>query len=119
MSQPYFEYSKFDETERLTMKDEIRIWLKDRILEYHNVPARTCLLIDILFVMLCYHLEYLNEHLHTECRFRASALFRDIPQEIINCAVITYPWNATEFTPKITGVPPRVLLMLKMENIFM
>ena len=101
------------------MKDKIRIWLKDRILEYHKVPAQTRLLIDMLFATLCYHVDYLNDHLHTECRFRASALFRDIPQEILDCAVIAYPWNATEFTPIITGVPPHVLLMLKMENLLM
>ena len=59
----------------------------------------------------------MNEYLHTQCRFRASALFRDIPQKILDCAVIAYPWNSTEFTPKITGVPPHVLLMSKMENL--
>ena len=73
----------------------------------------------MLFATLCYHVDYLNDHLHTECRFRASALFRDIPQEILDCAVIAYPWNATEFTPIITGVPPHVLLMSKMENLLM
>ena len=46
-------------------------------------------------------------------------MFRDIPQEILDCAVIAYPWNSTESTPKITGVPPHVILMSKMEDLVM
>ena len=90
MSPPYFDYSKLDETERVIMREKIKIWLKDRILHYHNVSACTRVLIDVLFATICYHFEYLNKYLHTECRFRASALFRDIPQEILGCTVIAY-----------------------------
>ena len=73
------------------MQEKIRSWLKGRILRYHAVPACSRVLIDILFASLCYHLEYLNDNLHTECRFRASALYHDIPQDILDCAVVVYP----------------------------
>ena len=69
------------------------------------------------FACICYHRDYLRDAMDVECRFQASPFFRDIPQEFIDCAKVAYPWNSTEYTPKVTGVPPHVLLMAKMEEL--
>ena len=55
--------------------------------------------------------------MHVECSFRASLIFRDIPDEFLKIAQVAYPWNSTVDTPKITGVPPHVLLMAELEEL--
>ena len=117
VSPPYLDYSHLDEVERLEMIQKIKNWLKDRILQWESVPASTRTLIDYLFASICFHQDYLSSNLHTECRFRASSFFRDIPQEFLDCAMIAFPWNSTQDTPKITGVPPHVLLISKVEEL--
>ena len=117
VSPPYLDYLHLDDVERLVMKSKINNWLKDRILQWGLVPARTRELIDFLFATIYFHQEYLNLNLHTECRFRASSFFKDIPQEFLDCAMIAFPWTSTQDTPKITGVPPHVLLMAKVETL--
>ena len=116
VSPPYFDFG-VDDVESVTMKARLTKWLKDRILQYDSIPACCRVLINMLFASVCYHFKYLNDNLHSESRFRASVFFRNIPQEIIDCATIAYPWNMTRYTPKITGVPPHVLLMNKMEEL--
>lgn len=114
---PHFHFGNVDDIESVIMKAKLKDWLKYRILQYDSVPACTRVLIDFLFASVYYNFTYLNENLHIESRFRASALFRNIPQEIIDCATIAYPWNITRYTPKITGVPPHVLLINKMKEL--
>lgn len=55
--------------------------------------------------------------MHVECSFRASLIFREIPDEFLKIAQVAYPWNSTFDTPKITGVPPHVLLMAELEEL--
>ena len=55
--------------------------------------------------------------MHVECFFRASLIFQDIPDEFLKIAQIDYPWNSTIDTPKITGMPPHVLLMTELEEL--
>ena len=67
------------------------------------------------FDSICYHYNYLVANLHNECSFRVLPLFKDIPDDIIKCVRIAYPYDTTEYTPTLTGVPPHVLLMSEME----
>ena len=86
MSPPYFDYSKLDETERVIMREKIKIWLKDRILEYHNVSACTRVLIDVLFVTICYHL----------CNGLQTDMFTILdPGENFPCQL----WHSSSMTP--------------------
>ena len=101
------------------MKEKIKRWLKERILEYEDVPACTRVLIDFLFASICYHYTHLCDNMHDECRFRASPFFIDIPQEFMDCSKVIHPWESSKFSPKITGVPPHVLLMAKMEELML
>ena len=57
----------------------------------------------------------MNENLHTSSSLRLSPFFKDTPSEFTELSKIPYPWNNTDYTPKITGVPPHVLLMAEME----
>ena len=48
-----------------------------------------------------------------ECISHALLLFKDIPNDILKCVKVAYPWDATEYTPTFTGVPPHVLMILR------
>jgi len=49
--------------------------------------------------------------------FRSSAFFRDIPPEIKALAKTALPWNRSEYTPRISGVPPHVLLLAEFKDL--
>ena len=55
--------------------------------------------------------------MHDECIFQASPFFRDVFQAFIECASVSYLWDSTEYTPKVTSVQPRVLLMAKIKEL--
>ena len=117
ISPPYFDYSSLDELEQINTKRRINSWLKERTPEYEKVPACSRALIEFLFASICFHHTYLCNNMHEECRFRASPFFTNIPQEFIECAKVIHPWESSRYSPKITGVPPHVLLMAKMEEL--
>ena len=54
-------------------------------------------------------------NIHDECSFCASTFFKDIPDGILKCVRLAYPWDTTEYTPILIGVPPHVLLVSEME----
>ena len=69
------------------------------------------------YASVCYHFEFLGEHLHERSRLRQSPLFQQCKDTWIQIAVVKYPWDATEETPKLTGIPPHVALLAKLENL--
>ena len=50
------------------------------------------------------------------CSLRSSTFLKCVPDEFLKCVRIAYPWDATKFTPNITGIPPHVTLMDDMER---
>ena len=48
---------------------------------------------------------------------RFAAVFRDIPEDIVKLAQVRYWWNKTEDTPKLTGIPPHVVQLAKLEGL--
>ena len=69
---------------------------------------------DVVFNYF-FHYDYLNENLHPSSSLQVSPFSKDISSEFTELSKILYPWNNTEYTPKITGVTPHVLLMDEME----
>ena len=55
--------------------------------------------------------------MHKLCSFRASLFFRDVPAKLLNVVRVAFPWETTVDTPKLTGVPPRVLLIEEIEDL--
>ena len=52
-----------------------------------------------------------------EILFARALFYRDVPDEFLKVARIAFPWNSTEDTPKLTGIPPHVLLMAEIEDL--
>ena len=118
VSPPYFDFSAINEAlERARLKKRIEQWLHSRILDEGELSASSKHIVWTCFASICFHHSFLTNNLHEECSFRASLIFRDIPDEFVNLARVAYPWDSTVDTPKITGVPPHVLLMAEIEEL--
>ena len=64
---------------------------------------------------IAYYCDYFDKHTHPQSLLRATALWNnDIP--FSKKVVVRYPWDATEDTPQITGLPPDVVLLAEIET---
>lgn len=118
ISPAYFDHSHIeDEMERLATKRKVTEWIEARLTNKANISPETGHLILMAFASLCYHRKYLETNLAQESCLRASAFFKDVPDDIMKCAQVRCPWKRTEYTPKATGVPPHVLVMAEFEEL--
>ena len=118
VSPPYFDFTAIDAAlERARLKKEIEEWLSTKIMDEGELSASSKHIVWTCFASICFHHSYLTKNLHKECSLHASLIFRDIPDKFLNIARIAYPWDSTADTPKITGVPPHVLLMAEIEDL--
>jgi len=117
ISPPYFDYSHLDADGTIETKENLERWLKQRLPDADNIPANSWNLVLQCFASVCYHYEYLCEHLDDKCSFRNTAVFRDLPKEIQDLATVKFPWDKTSWTPKLNGVPPHVLHIAKIESL--
>ena len=118
ISPPYFDFTGVeDSVERARLRKRIEEWLHSRIIEDGELSASSKHIVWTCFASICFHHSYLTSNLHEESSFRASLFYRDVPDEFLKVARIAFPWNSTEDTPKLTGVPPHVLLMAEIEDL--
>lgn len=74
--------------------------------------------IRFLLASACFHHDYLVSVLPSDSPFFSSIAFATMPEETVRkSAVIRYPWNKTDQTPKLTGIPPHVAILCKMEGV--
>ena len=120
VSPPYFDFSSLeDELSVVQKKIEIAQWLKVRLTGEREgrVSPQTFNLLTCAFASLCFHYDFLDKSISQDNALRASPFFKDIPDSIQTLAKISFPWNKTVDTPKLTGVPPHVLLMAELETL--
>ena len=118
ISPPYFDFTGVeDSVARVRLRKRIEEWLHSRITEDGELSASSKHIVWICFASICFHHSYLTSYLHEESSFRASLFYRDIPDEFLQVARVAFPWDATEDTPKLTGVPPHVVLMAEIEDL--
>ena len=130
-SPPYFDFkviekvdddgkaviSPLEPNDGIKCKYELQSLLKDRLPHFDKISAKTFHVLEMCFASICFHHEYLMETLHVRCPLRSAILFRDIPKSIIEVARIAYPWNKSDDTPQLSGVPPHVLALAEMEGL--
>ena len=98
------------------MKRNMKSWLDTR-LDRFKIAPETRAVAMVCFANVCYHYDYLCKHLSTSCPFRASQFFVNLPDEFLKCAEVKFSWSRSQFTPRITGIPPHVVLMAEMEDL--
>jgi hypothetical protein len=117
VSPPYFDFTNLDDATRIIRKAELKTLVKERVPEYENIGAKTRHVLEMCFASICYHHKTLMASSHPQCPLRSSPLFRDIPPTILELACIAYPWNKTNDTPQLTGIPPHILALAEMEEL--
>ena len=60
--------------------------------------------------------DYLNNNMSCEYPLVASVFYRDIPQYSVDIVKVTYPWYECDFAPKLTGIPPCVVILADTED---
>ena len=69
------------------------------------------------FASICYHYDYLDRNLHPRSRVRQAPLYQQCKDEWKALSVISYPWSTTRNSPKLTGIPPHVVLLSELHTI--
>ena len=111
VSQPYFDYSEFDDPiERAKIREEVEGYLFDRLGDLSEMECTRKMLV-MAFASVCFHFEYLNENLHALNPFRTSTIWKDLQPSIRAHTRVAYPWNKTSKTPTFAGIPPHVTLL--------
>ena len=109
LSPCYFDFTNCEEPE--LKREELNIWMRSNIIGGRNLNAKILHMTRFLFATVCYHYSYLQEHCHPKNRLLNEPVFCQCPQEFQEFAVAKYPWDATLETPKLSGVPPHVMMM--------
>ena len=123
ISPPYFDFSVSKDRvihtpeEALALEDKLILFLKERIPNYDCVRPATIALSRMMLASVCFHYKYLKTTLAATSAFRASPIFRNIPDDLLTHCRISYPWDKTSYTPTFTGLPPHVLLFAENEEI--
>lgn len=123
VSPPYWDFSTSGDgvrhlpEEEEELQRELESFLQERLPNYNNIKKATLNLARVLLATICYHHEYLKTTLSRSSLFRASTIFRNVPDNLLTHARVAFPWTQTTYTPLFTGIPPHVLLLADNERI--
>lgn len=111
VSPPYFDFTDNEEMKPF-LKQVIyaNTFMGDKAIEE---------LVTFLFASICFHFTHLDSCLHSHNKVRTSPLFiiaRE-NERLRQLAVVRYPWNQTQYTPYLTGIPPHVVMMAEIERL--
>ena len=82
-----------------------------------RVPASVHHIFLFCFASLCFHFDYLAGVLHPMNKLQASHFFNNIPNYARDAATVKYPWNKTDATPTLTGLPPHITILANFEQL--
>ena len=97
-------------------------FIKSRIENANNISDNLFAVIRYCFASMCYHYNFLTQTLQPTSRIRTSAIFMNIPKEIMEMVkVFTYKQvhedNGNGNAPRLTGIPPHVVLINKLNDL--
>ena len=111
ISPAYFDFTGCDDSEARVKLDR---WIKHRMPRQARDNDKVFALFKMCIAQIEYHRDWLNEHLHPRSQVRQTIFYIDKNPYAENVTV-RYPWNATADTPQITGLPPDIMLLAKLE----
>ena len=122
VSPPYFNFPEANGTDGggtgiATIEEDIKHSISSLILGGRNMSPQTFSLLTFCYASICYHYDYLDDKLHSRSRVRQSPLYQQCKDEWKAIAVVDYPWSAKKKTPSLTGIPPHILLLSKLQII--
>ena len=71
---------------------------------------------NMVVAALVFYRGHLKEHVHLRSDLRASYLWNaTVPSAEL--VIVKYPWNVTDDSPKITGLPSDIMLLAEIESL--
>ena len=112
---PFFD-AKSDEE-----KKKVDEFIKSRIPNAEKISNNLFGVVRYCFASLCYHYSFLTNILQPTSRIRTSAIFMNIPQDIMEMAkVFTYKQvneGDASCAPRLTGIPPHVVVINNLNEV--
>ena len=96
-------------------EEQLGSWLKDRLPEQARDNRQIFAVWKMVVASIAYNRSYLKENLHPDSILRSTALWgEDILFE--DRVTVKHEWDKTADTPEITGLPPDIVLLAKLES---
>jgi hypothetical protein len=111
VSPPFFEFDDTRQEGGDVRTSRVYSLLKDYMVQGDTVPASVHHIFYFCFASICFHFDFLKQVLHEKNKLRASHFFTHIPVEVKAAATVRYPWDRTEMTPTLTGIPPHITIL--------
>ena len=81
--------------------------IEEKFLNENEVEPHVFELVSYLFAAICFHYDFLDNHLPSENKLRASPLYIACSDfEFRGDAKIAYPWSASKYIPQPSGIHP-------------
>ena len=114
-SPSYWDFSTDGREAKEAHEDHLHSWLRDRLPEQAKQNLKIFAVHKMAVAAIAYHRTYLDEHLHPDSILRSSSIWsNDIPFD--DKVVVKHPWDSTDDTPEITGVPLDIVLLVELES---
>ena len=110
----YFDYTTSGNTGKKAVTKAIqKNFMNSRLVEPHVFE-----LLRYFYAAMCYHFDFLDKNLSSKHPLRASTLFTSCKRfKYRRLATITFPWNSTDYSPGISGIPPHTMLLVQVERL--
>ena len=112
VSPPFFDFEPGD-----GFAEKIYSLMREYMVRGDRVPASVHHIFLFCFASLCFHFDYLAGVLHPMNKLQASHFFNNIPNYARDAATVKYPWNKTDATPTLTGLPPHITILANFEQL--
>ena len=103
-------------------KKKVDDFIKSRLENAANISDGLFAVVRYCFASLCYHYQFLTNILQPTSRIRTSAMFMNIPEDILKMAkVFTYKQVNDALpgstAPRMTGIPPHVVVLNNLNEV--
>ena len=113
----------FFDTKMNEEKKKIDDFIKSRLENAKNISDGLFAVVRYCFASLCFHYKFLTNTLQPTSRIKTSAIFINIPDEILNMAKVVGYKEANEVSgrggsaPRLTGIPPHVVMINNLNEV--
>ena len=115
-SPSYWDFLADDREDKEAFEKRLHSWLRDHLPEEAKENLKIFCVYKMTLAALVHHQEYIDKHLHMDISLRCSVFWTDnipFPEKV----VLKHPWDATDNTPMITGIPLDIVLFVKMKGV--
>jgi hypothetical protein len=114
-SPSYWDFSADGRDAKEACEHRLHRYLRDLLPDQAKDNLKIFAVHKMVVAVVVYHRDYLAEHLHADSILRSSSLWNEeIPFE--DKVVVKHPWDASDDTPEITGLPPDIVLLAELES---